>query len=86
MARLLCINIEYKNKNYMALVNVRQKDNDLTCQVRYIDSSLHCTHSGELLVFDLSEGIRQQDNLHSNLVKTLRDSTIKAIRKHLQFV
>ena len=84
MMRLISIDIEFNNKTYLALVSVRQKEEGLACQVRYVDSELQHLLSGDLLTIDLHGDLKQPRHLPGKMAETLVDNTIKAISKRLE--
>ena len=83
MARLFSIDICFKDQHYPALVSIREDGYDLCCQVRYIDKRIHDVLPGDVLIFNLSEGIKQPQYVNSALAQELVRSTTDAIYKHL---
>jgi hypothetical protein len=82
MVRLFSIDIDFRNEIYPALVSIREDDHDLCCQVRYIDKRVHNILPGDVLVFNLAEGIKEPKYLSTTLAKEFLRSTTDAICKH----
>lgn len=83
MSRLFSMDIYFKSEHYPALVSVREDGQDLSCIVRYIDKRLHYILPGDVLVFNLVEGMKQPQHLPNELAHELVACTSKAISKHL---
>jgi hypothetical protein len=84
MARLFNIEIPFQNKRYCALVSVRECEHNLNCQVRYIDKGLNEILPGDIIVFNLSEGLKQPKNLPNELARELVRCTSEAISNHFE--
>lgn len=84
MARLFSIDIPFKNEHYPALVSVRDQGYDLSCQVRYVDKRLQYILPGDILIINLTEGLKQPINLPGDLAKELVRCTSEAISDYLQ--
>lgn len=83
MARLFSITIPFKNKQYTALVSLKEQGHDLCCFVRYIDKQLRYILPGDQLIFSLQEGLKQPKHLPDELAESLVISTTNAIAQHL---
>ena len=70
MQRLVSICLEYENKVYNTLVSMRKQENDLCCQVRYIDRSLPYIMPGDVLLLNVSDGLKQPTHLPSELANS----------------
>jgi hypothetical protein len=82
MARLFSININFENKEYFVLVNVKEVGHDICCLVRYIDKGLRHILPGDLLEFSLEEGLKQPRELPNELAQNLVMSTTSALSNH----
>jgi ASC-1-like (ASCH) protein len=84
MPKLFSIDIFFKKQHYPALVSVREDGNDVACMVRYADKRLRYILPGDVIVFNLKEGIRKPYNSENALTHELVACTSKAISKHLE--
>ena len=82
MARLFSIEIPFKNKFYCALVSIRECEENLNCQVRYIDKGLQEIIPGDILVFNFEEGLKQPCHISGELARELVRCTSEAISDH----
>jgi hypothetical protein len=83
MARLFSIDVPFENQHYTALVSVKEQGSELCCVVRYIDKRVKHILSGDQLVFCMGNGLKQPNNLPSELARNLFISTKKALSDHL---
>ena len=82
MARLFSININFENKEYTALVSLREAGNDLHCIVRYSDKGLRYIIPGDCIEFSLQEGLKQPKHLPNELAENLVQSTSVALSNY----
>ena len=67
MPRLISMTLHYQNKTYTALVSMREQQNDLCYQVRYIDKHLHYILPGDVLLLNVTDGLKQPTHLPAEL-------------------
>jgi hypothetical protein len=79
----MSIYIECEKETFLALVSVRQSNQDFVCQVRYVDSGLHYKLSPSSLVFDENGVLKQSGSLPDARSNPLMADTIKAISKQI---
>ena len=85
MARLFSINIYFENKEYTALVSLREVNHDICCLVRYVDKNLRYILPGDVLEFSLAEGLKQPKELPDELARNLVLSTTDALSNYFEF-
>jgi hypothetical protein len=79
MVRLVSIDIPFENKEYKALLSIRNCGTDLFCQVRYVDKGFRYILAGDILVFNHSECVKKPDSLPNELAEKLKQCASKAI-------
>ena len=84
MARLFTINFNFNKSTYSALVSLREQGTDLSCIVRYIDTNLQAVLQGEVLVFNLGEGLKQPAHIENGQAEELVLTTTQAITDYLK--
>ena len=83
MARLFSISFYFQEKEYTALVSLRDLGHDLCCTIRYIDKELRFIIPGDQLVFSLQEGLKEPKQLPHELAENLLKCTTNALTEHL---
>jgi hypothetical protein len=83
MARLFTITIPFHNQDCPALVTLRSSGPDISCQVRYIDKRINNLLPGGVLIFSLSEGLKQPHELKDQQAEELVHCTTEAIAQYL---
>ena len=84
MARLFTLTVEFRSKEYVALVSLRQQANELYCLVRYVDSGLQYLMPGDDLIFNLDGKLTAPENLPDEFSKNLVQCTANAVSNYLQ--
>lgn len=84
MARLFTVNFNFDDQKYTALVSLRQQGFDLSCMVRYVDKHMQHPLPGDVLVFSLTEGLKQPAVLPNSIAEDFVKSTTEAISRYLQ--
>lgn len=84
MIVLFTLNFRFKNKEYIALVSLRQQSDELNCLVRYIGRGLPYLAPGDNLVFSLDGQLKAPGHFPDDLCKTLNQCTADAVSRYLQ--
>jgi hypothetical protein len=72
MSRLCSFEIQYRNQSFPALVSVLYAGNDLICRVHFVQSQLRYVAPGDVLVYNLKEGLKQPENMPPELTQEIQ--------------
>lgn len=66
--------IPFKNQQYPALISVRNREEELVCQVRYVSKNLPFILCGDTLQYSPTEGLKQNPNYPPEFVQCINQA------------